>query len=412
MRNEQTESNRSPANPEVMGRARRSPSLGTPSLEATSTENLRLGWRFWLAVAGFWALFGFVVGNHVYFGMRGHGHAWGRIILWQVGGASAWILLTPAVLALDRWFPFRAGRIRVAMGVHTIAAIVFAAIRLVPLTAFSLLVDPFRPVPREASFRGEYAQLLAEWVFLDVIVYVAILLFARMLEYRERHYRDQLRASHLRAELSAAELRALELEVHPHFLFNALNAISVLVREGDRERASRMVVGLADLLRLTLKRRGRVFMSLAEEIDHVRLYFDVQKARFEDRLAVEIDLDDSVKHAMVPGLVLQPLVENAFRHGIEKKRGQGIVRVRAQWVSNRLELIIEDNGPGIAPTGDPGANHNGQSAVEPGNGIGLSNLRSRLDTLYEPDRWSLDLTSEPGAGTRVVVRLPFEEREL
>lgn len=376
--------------------------------DSPAGEATRLGWRFWLAVAGFWAFFGFVVGNHVFFSMRSHGHEWNRIVVWQMGGAAAWILLTPLVLALDRRFPIRPGQIRRAILVHGATAIAFATLRLVPLTALSLLLDPFQPVPREATFAGEYKHLLTEWLFLDVTVYVAVLLFARMLEYRERHFRDQLRASHLRAELSAAELRALELEVQPHFLFNALNAIATLVRGNDRERASQMVVALADLLRLTLKRRGQVFLALTEELDHVQRYLDVQKARFGDRLEARVDLANDARRATVPGLVLQPLVENAFRHGIERKRGQGVVTVHAERQGSTLALSVADNGPGFAndatSTGSKETDGHGNKSDT---GIGLANLRSRLQALYG-DQWSLTFESPTGGGTIVRITLPWQ----
>lgn len=355
------------------------------------------GWRFWVAVAVFWAFFGFVVGNHLFFSMRSHGHSWLRIIVWQMGGAAAWILLTPAVLALDRRFPFASARRWRLLIVHIAAALLFGALHLIPLTTLSRVLDPFRPVPREATFAGEYVNLLGEWMLLDILVYAGILLLAHALELREQHYRDSLRASRLRAELSAAELRALELEIHPHFLFNALNAVAVLVREGDRGRASRMVVGLADLLRLTLKRRGQLFLPLTAELEHVRLYLDVQKTRFEDRLDWWFEVDPAARSATVPALVLQPLVENALRHGIERSRTGGTVSVGVVRDGPRLSLTVCDDGPGPA-----------EDAETAGSGIGLANLRARLRALYE-DRWSLELDGRPGGGTRVRVTIPWRE---
>ena len=374
------------------------PGFGPPEAPVERPPSLpRLGWRFWLGVAAFWAFFGFVVGNHMYFSMRSHGHDWGLIILWQIGGAAAWIVLTPAVLALDRRFPFAAGKFWRFVPLHTAAALGFAAARLVPLTALSMLLDPFRPVAREATFVGEYRKLLIEWLLIDLLVYAAILVFARILAYREQSYRDQLRASRLHAALSAAELRALELEVQPHFLFNALNAIAVLVRDGDTDRASRMVVALGDLLRLTLKRRGRVFVPLVEELDHVRRYLDLQKARFADRLDVRIDVPDEALNVEVPCLILQPLVENAVRHGIEGKRGHGTVGVNVKRSNGSLEIEVSDDGPGLRP-----------DAVSSGTGIGLANLRARLEALFD-DRWRLELGDAEGQGTLVRVLIPSRE---
>ena len=357
----------------------------------------RPGWRFWLAISTLWAFFGFVVGNHVYFSMRGHGHDWGLILLWQIGGAAAWILLTPAVLALDRRHPLGPDRRWRVAPLHLVAALMFAGLRLIPLTALSLVLDPFRPVAREATFAGEYGKLLAEWLLVDLMVYAAILVLARVLGYREQAYQDQLRASRLRAELAAAELRALELEVQPHFLFNALNAIATLIRAGQGRRAADMVVALADLLRSTLQRRGRVFLTLAEELEHVQRYLDLQKARFQDRLEVRVEMAAEARRARVPGLVLQPLVENAFRHGIERKRGPGSVAITARRSGAWLDLSVRDDGPG--PDADP---------TSSGTGIGLANLRARLEALFE-DRWRLELGAAEGGGTRVAVSIPWSE---
>ncbi len=365
------------------------------------TRSLLSSWHFWLAVTLFWVFFGFIIGNHIYFSMRDHGHDWFRIVLWQMGGSAAWILLTPAVLALDRRFPLLSGRVWPSMLVHLSAALVFAAVRLAPLTALSLALDPFRPFPRKESFGVEYMQLLGEWMHLDTLVYVAILALAYALDYRERHFRDSLRASRLKADLAAAQVRALELEIHPHFLFNSLNAINMLVRGGEREKASGMVVGLADLLRLTLKRRDRQLVRVAEELEHARLYLDLQKARFEDRLQVDTEVAGETLGALVPRLVLQPLVENAIRHGIERRRGRGRVAISARRVETddgpRLWIEVSDDGPGVEA-----------DAASSGSGIGLDNIRSRLEALYG-EHWRLELRSTQEDGTRVTMEIPWQE---
>ena len=352
------------------------------------------GWRLWVPVALFWALFGFIIGNHLYFSMRAHGHSWSRIVLWQMGSAAAWIVLTPVVIALDRRFPLRRPRIARAVTVHVVAALVFDAVRLVPLTALSRLLDPFRPVPREDTFAAEYAALMAEWVHLDLLVYVAILAFAYAAQSRRQQFRDRLRASRLEAELSAAELRALELEIRPHFLFNALNGINALVRSGDNGPASKMLVGLGDLLRATLKRRGRQLVTLAEELEHVGLYLDLQKARFGDRLEVEVRVAPELLRAAVPGLILQPLVENAIRHGVERRSGRCAVTIEASRDGSALRLEVADDGPGLG--------------AKERDGIGLGNVRSRLEALYG-EGWGLDLASPGGRGTRATLSIPWRE---
>jgi signal transduction histidine kinase len=368
--------------------------LGAPdSFEAVA--GLR-GWRLWLSLVAFWAILGFIIGNHVYYSMRTHGHSWSRVVLWQMGGAAAWIVLTPVVIALDRRFPLRRHHIARAFAVHVVAALSFAAVRLVPLTAFSRRLDPFRPVPREGTFVAEYLALIAEWVHLDILVYVAILAVAHAAEYRQQIFRDRLRASRLQAELAAAELRALELEIQPHFLFNALNGINGLVGSGENRLASRLLVGLGDLLRATLKRRGRQLVSLKEELEHVALYLDLQKARFGERLRVEVRVAPELLRAAVPGLVLQPLVENAIRHGVERRSGPCTVTIGAEREDSTLRLLVADDGPG------PGEQR--------GRGIGLDNIRSRLKALYGQG-WRLDLEGAGSSGTRASLAIPWRLAE-
>lgn len=347
---------------------------------------------FWTAVAAFWVVFGFLIGNHLYFGMRGHGHAWSRIVLWQIGGAAFWIPLTPLVLAATRALPLRRGALLRHAPAHLALAVGFGAARLVPLTWLSRSLDPFRPVAREATFGAEYRMLLFEWIALDVLVYAGIVLFALVLESRRDRVQERLRASHLRAELAAAELRVLELEIRPHFLFNALQAVNSLVRRGETEAASAAIVALADLLRTTLRRRGRQTVTLEEEVDLALAYLEIERLRFSDRLAIRVDLPEEVRRTPVPGLLLQPLVENAVRHGVERSREAGEIALVARREGPVLVVEVLDDGPG--PT----------SGAPPG--VGLQNVRSRLSALYGADAWSMQLTGREEGGALARVAFP------
>lgn len=376
--------------------------VGEIRLDETPFTAIR-GLRIWLGISLFWVFFGFLIGNHLAFSMRSHGHDWGRIVLWQIAGASAWILLTPAVFALDRRFSIRTGLRGLALPVHAAAAVVFALAHLVPLTHLSRRLDPFRPVARETTFLAEYRALAAEWIPLDVLVYAGILAFVAVLAARQEHVHDRLRAARLSAELAAARLRALELEIRPHFLFNSLNAIHQLVRSGDRERASEILIGLADLLRATLREHGRQLVSLREELDLVELYLSIQNVRFSDRLRVEIVVREDAAQAPVPFLILQPLVENAIRHGIERRADAKRVEVRARLENDRLRIEVIDDGPGPVSAGE-------SSRPGPSDGIGLINVRSRLQALYR-NRALLEIQPDPEGGTRSVLELPLEASE-
>jgi LytS/YehU family sensor histidine kinase len=221
---------------------------------------------------------------------------------------------------------------------------------------------------------------------------VAILAVAHAEQYRQQTFRDRLRASRLQAELAAAELRALELEIQPHFLFNALNGINGLVGSGENRLASKLLVGLGELLRATLKRRGRQLVSLREELEHVALYLDLQTARFGERLQVEVRVAPELLRAAVPGLVLQPLVENSIRHGVERRSGPCTVTIGAVRDGPTLRLVVADDGPG------PGEQR--------GRGIGLENIRSRLKALYGTG-WRLELEGAGRGGARASLSIPW-----
>lgn len=195
-------------------------------------------------------------------------------------------------------------------------------------------------------------------------------------------------------ELTDAQLRALRARLQPHFLFNTLHAISVVSRS-DAETATRMLTLLGDLLRQTLRERSDQLVSLAEERDLLQPYLEIQSLRFQDRLRFEVDLPASVLGAAVPDLMLQPLVENALQHGLERRPDGGTVRIAARRWGDRLEILVHDDGAGLQ-----------ESAAAPG--IGLGTTRARLHALFG-DRASVELAADPSGGTTATIVLPFRE---
>ncbi|MEL7060851.1 MAG: histidine kinase, partial [Acidobacteriota bacterium] len=280
--------------------------------------------------------------------------------------------------------------------------------RLVPMTAVSLVLDPYRPVPTESSFGAEYAAQIPQWLPMDVALYAVILLAAEAFEAREQVHRDRLRAARLENELTAAELRALRLELQPHFLFNTMNAVVSLIRSGAAERAERMLLGLSDLLRTTLDGRRRPLVPLAEEVATTDLYLDIQRVRFGDRLRFAWRLEPGIERAAVPALLLQPLVENAVRHAVEAGDGEGSIEVAAARQGDALSISVEDSGPREGesqPEADLGTDHS-TPRRERGSGLGLDNVRARLAALYG-GAWTLELERRPHGGTRVLMRFPW-----
>ena len=347
------------------------PALSSAQASTQSTTLWpRLG-RLWWAVLAFWILLGFLIANQIYLGMLDHGHDWWRLFLWQAGACAAWTPLVPVVLALGQ--RFRLAFRPVPIAVHLTAAIGLTAVHLLPVA----------------------------WLGQDVVIYVAILGLGVIIESRERREQAQLRASVLEAELARAELRALRLELQPHFIFNAMNSVVGLLRGGEPERAESMLIGLSDLLRRTLDGRGRQTVPLSEELHLIRLYLDIQTVRFGDRLTIGWSIGDGTESASVPSLLLQPIVENAVRHGIAQRNAPGRIEIQAHRRGDRLHLLVRDDGPG------PRAESNlpGQSP-EAGHGTGLGNVSSRLEALYG-SAWSLNLAEADGGGTEVRIELPW-----
>jgi LytS/YehU family sensor histidine kinase len=211
----------------------------------------------------------------------------------------------------------------------------------------------------------------------------------------QRMYREgKVAAARLEASLVEARLSALRGQLQPHFLFNTLNAIAVLTGE-DPARAHRMLLRLGDLLRLSIDDNGRHEVSLSQELATLACYLDIQQVRFEERLRVALEVEESVREAAVPAFLLQPLVENAVRHGVDPNVAGGEITVRARSQGDRLTIEVQDNGRGLRPDAHPAPA-----------GVGLGNTRARLAQLYG-DRAGLSLEPTPTGGARVTVTIPL-----
>ena len=238
-----------------------------------------------------------------------------------------------------------------------------------------------------------------------VLCYFAILGAGRAVYWFWRQQRSELDAARLETQLSEARLAALRMQLDPHFFFNALNTATVLVRDGDAAAAEKVMELLGDLLRETLRDERGQTTTLAEEIAFVRRYLAIERVRFSDRLRVDVDVPPELERREVPVFVLQPLVENAVRHGIGRRSGAGLVRVSATRSNGDLILRVEDDGPGP----DAVAAEPGDLAADrlPGDrpSVGLANTRTRLEVMYGP-RASFALRRRPGGGAVAEVRLP------
>jgi len=285
-----------------------------------------------------------------------------------------WAALAPLLIWLARRFPIeRPARLR-RLVVHVLVGIV--------LSAGKVLVDPLA-----AQLIGFNPNLALPTFKLhpNLVTYWAIVGASHLLDYYRRYRERELR-------LAQAQLQVLKMQLQPHFLFNTLHAISALMHR-NVEAADRMMARLSDLLRLTIESAGVEEVALKQEMEFLDRYLEIQKTRFSDRLTVTIDIDPETLDARVPNLILQPLVENAIRHGIASRAEPGKVEIRARRLKGNLQIEVRDDGPGLPPG-------------EPREGVGLSNTRARLRQLYG-DRQRLQLSNAPGGGLLAALTIPF-----
>jgi two-component system, LytTR family, sensor kinase len=317
-----------------------------------------------------------------------------RVLAWQGGDWLIYGLLTPVVFWIARRFPIRRGVLARNVAIHGLAALVLCAV----WASAGMLLRALLVPGRDGVVT---ARDTASWFFttlpFGVAVYFAVLGVEHAAFYFLEVRARETQAARLSAQLSDARLGALQMQLHPHFLFNSLNAIGVLVRDADTVGASRMIELLGEMLRQVLSTDPSAERALSREIGFIEQYLAIEQVRFSDRLHPSIDVDPTLVNAAVPTFVLQPLVENALRHGIAKRTGAGVLRIIVRRDGGDVVLAVHDDGPGV-DLSTPG----------PRRGVGLENTRARLTTLYG-DRTTLLLIRDPAGGTVATVRLPYRE---
>ena len=232
-----------------------------------------------------------------------------------------------------------------------------------------------------------------------MLIYWVILLINYTFDYYRRFQEGEVKASRLEAQLAQAELQALKMQLQPHFLFNTLHSISALLHK-DVNAADTMIARLGDFLRLTLENAGTQEVSLQEEIEFLRCYLEIERMRFRDRLTVHINIEPAVFGARVPNLILQPIVENAIRHGIAPRSRPGRIEIYARRQDSILQVQITDDGPGLPVNG------NSKGILK--EGVGLANTQARLQQIYGKAH-RLDLANAPMGGLTVTLEIPFKE---
>ena len=315
---------------------------------------------------------------------------WKTLVLNSFGYWYVPAALTPAIFALAYRFPIESvGRARTLL-IYALGAIVFSLVHLACTMTVIVSLWPQPPIAFATRVQRIYLSNL-DWALMT---YSAILGLSYALGYHHESQALAIKQAQLEASLAEARFKTLEAELHPHFLFNTLHAISTLIHTAP-EQADRTLSRLSDLLRMTFAGAGNSRVSLQEELEFTEKYLEIEQTRFQDRLTVTYEIDPETLDAVVPRLILQPLVENAIKHGIAPRSAPGTIRIAARRDGDTLRLEVGDNGGGLA---------GGSSKFH--TGVGLSNTRARLEVLYGT-RQSLTI-ADSRFGLKVELSFPFQ----
>jgi two-component system LytT family sensor kinase len=325
----------------------------------------------------------------VYLSMWGHGHSLTRMVLWQLASWTFWMAAAPWILHL-------------AMRDVSLRRLLPLGLALLPLHLLvagvaTAWTRPFSnvDVPWNAPFDFIPSVMAAVpyIALVDPVVYLLLIVGGRALTASQRAWTLQLRESQLESDLSRAQLDALRLEIEPHFLFNTLNSIAALIRLNDNGAALAMLLRLSDLMRSTLDRTAGQYTSLGEEVAHVARYVDLQRTRFNDRLSIVYAVDSTCDSLPVPAFLLQPIVENALRHGLSPNSRPGRIEIGARHDQGVLRLWVRDDGSGLPESFD----------LQRDAGTGLRNITTRLARIYGTHARLTLRTNETGGTTAEVV---------
>lgn len=378
-------------------RAARALSTDPPLARSLQGESAPSRSTVWIISFGAWTVFAAfgAAGSYSYsIVAAGPAPAWKLLLTWNFSDAYTWALFTPFIFLLSERISFNQGNWRIPFLLQTCFAVLFASTGALITTLFNFLLPWTRSHPF-APFRVELFTLFLG----DIPRYCLIVAVSQAISYRNQYRQRELKSSRLEMQLTHAQLNALKMQIEPHFLFNVLNSIATLTRR-DAAAAERMTLQLADLLRMSLQNVGRHEVPLRQELEFLECYLRIQQTRFQDRLAVRFDIDPLALDAVVPHLVLQPLVENSVRHGIAPRLSPGWIEVIARKLEEQLVVEVVDNGVGLPPGFCENSTH----------GVGLSNTRARLRQLHG-DNFAFHCENRIDGGCEIRIFLPFRETE-
>ncbi|MCP4723839.1 MAG: hypothetical protein GY863_02325 [bacterium] len=306
-----------------------------------------------------------------------------------------WAVLSIFIIMLARRVPIDLKNWYYSIPLHLIFAFSFAAVHAFIFHIVAMMIKS-API---WDLHMILVQLIKEIVF-NMLVYWIVIGLCMLTDYQRKNREHVLRTSQMETQLAQAQLEVLKMQLHPHFLFNTLHAISALVKK-DPALADRMIGRLGDLLRMTLDRSGEQEILLKEELEFLKLYLEIEKTRFQDRLNVNLNIDKNALDCAVPNLLLQPLVENSIKHGIAKKSSAGEININTEFKDNKLKITINDNGSGLRESAD----------TQLKEGFGLSNTRKRLEQLYG-DQHRFYIENSESGGVNVTLVIPCRKDKL
>jgi two-component sensor histidine kinase len=360
-------------------------------------------WVRWSLYIGFWTMLAMInVGQNYYKNwIRGNPFDLWKAMLLGVSDWYMWAALAPLVYQLARRYPLDQRRWSMSLPLHVIVSIIVTA----EVVAFTI---PFfwycgDPDDQRRSARSLFL-IHFTWGFVTYsFVYWGIVGISHTVDYYQKYRERERKAAQLEIQLAQAQLQVLKMQLHPHFLFNTLNAISALMHK-DVELADTMVARLGELLRSSLETIGTQEVPLRKELEFIQPYLEIEQARLGERLSVKMDIEPEAMDLQVPNMILQPLVENAIRHGIAPFSKRGQMEITARREDGKLRLQVRDNGPGLSS--------DQQHAFKPG--VGIANTRARLQQLYGADH-RFEMNNGISGGLLVTILIPareFQNEEL
>jgi len=342
-----------------------------------------------------WSGFALFDAVQTVFGMQAEGmhHAWLTLFFTDLASWIPWALATPFILVLGRRYPVHSLKSPQAWTAHLTACAVIDLVYSAWTTGLQSIFNPY--LETQLPYFTLLRYKISNGLLSAIVLYAIVVIIGYVLESHVRLTAQQTETARLNEQLANAQLDALRRQIEPHFLFNTLNSVAALVRESRHDDAINMIAGLSDLLRRSLNAAPLHRVSLHEEVAFAQKYLDIQKMRFADRLQVQMDVPTELDDAQVPSLILQPIVENAVKHGIAQRTQGGTIRIAASHAAGTLTLRIANDGPPL-PAG-------WQSSSS---GIGIANVRTRLRTLYGAAS-GLDLHNQSTGGVEVALTLPL-----